>query len=80
MDVLSHEKHVIVFENIRNLEEMQSLVLYASSEALFAYRLFLEKYRYDEMPAFQRRFLEEWLKPFHNIPKIEPERQKGIVY
>lgn len=80
MQMVSHEKETLIIENVRNLSDMQRLVLYASSEALFAYRLFLEKYRREEMPAFQRRYLEEWHQPFNSIPKCEIERGKSPIY
>ena len=80
MQMVTHDKDSLIFESIRNPKDMQGIILYGVSEAIFAYKLFLSKYRFGELPAFQRRYINEWQKPFFSVPKIEIVRGKGTVY
>lgn len=61
---------VVVFDHIRTLQSIDEVFQMTLSFAFGIFRTVLEKYRPDELNAFNRKYMEEWQKPFMSIPKI----------
>ena len=64
---------VVVFDHIRTLQSIDEVFQMTFSLAFKIYRTVLQKYRPNEINAFNRKYTEEWRKPFRSIPKVKKE-------
>jgi len=76
MHTSSYDHHVTIgkgeltFQPIRSLEGFENVLRFTVSVALFTFRKVLEVYRNGELPAFSRKYLENWQKEFMDFPPI----------
>lgn len=56
---------------IRLLKGFDIVLSFSLSIAIHTYERALRKYRPDELPAFARKYLENWRNEFRNMPKIQ---------
>jgi len=61
----------LIFENIRNLENIDTVIRTTSSICYRVYRSILEKYLPLEVDSFVRKYFEEWMERSTNIPRVE---------
>jgi hypothetical protein len=62
------EKNGLYFQPIRHPEGISTVLNISLSYAIDIYRMVLERYRSDELPAFSRKYQKEWQSRFRNIP------------
>jgi hypothetical protein len=63
----------VTFEPFRILKGFRVLYMFTLATAFRTYRTILEHYRPGELPNFKRKYLENWQKPFMNMPEIKFE-------
>jgi hypothetical protein len=70
-DHIKFRQNTFLFEPIRWLNGIDTLIRFTGSIALHTYRTIIEKYSPNEMANFHQRYVTEWRQPFLNIPSIE---------
>jgi hypothetical protein len=58
------------FEALRKLTKFPELIRTSVAFAFNAYRLVLNEYRDGELPAYGRKYIENWKKAFMEIPRV----------
>lgn len=61
----------LILENIRNIENIDTVIKTTSSICYRVYRSILEKYLPLEVESFVRKYFEEWMERSTNIPRVE---------
>jgi hypothetical protein len=62
---------VFVFEPIRNLSEIGTLLKFVRGTVLKTYESIIVKYRQGELQNFIRKYKNDWRQPFLNMPSVE---------
>jgi len=81
----SEDQHVefeagkLTIKPIRFLGGFEPVFRFSVSIALDLYRKILHEYRYEELPAFSRKYLEQWQKQYLNFLKIKYEGGEVIT-
>lgn len=77
MHVAAYDPHVkfkgetVTFEPIRHLKGFESVLRFSISMAILTFMRILKEYRPDELPAFGRKYKENWQKEFMNFLNIK---------
>jgi hypothetical protein len=77
MHVAAYDPHVkfkdekVTFEPIRYLKRFESVLRFSISVAILTYMRILKEYRPGELPAFGRKYKENWQKEFMNFLNIK---------
>jgi hypothetical protein len=71
-------KGTVTFEPLRHLKEFGTLFSMTASAAIRTYRRVLLNYRSGELPAYSRKYSENWRKAFLEVPKIKYEVTTNI--
>ncbi len=82
MDLKRHlqfRKGKIVFEPIRNLDEIDTILRYTLNLALGLYSKVLEYFRPEEITNFRRKYLKEWQERFRSIPKVKYKVEERLL-
>jgi hypothetical protein len=61
----------LIFEPIRCLKEIKNLINFIFSCTMGTYMKILKHYRPDELPAFGRKYIEDWRKPFLTVKSVQ---------
>ena len=61
------------FKPIRHLESINLLLNFIVCVAVGTYKHVLQSYRPAEVPAFQKKYIEDWREPFQNVQPIKYE-------
>jgi hypothetical protein len=81
MHTSAYDPHVnfssdrVTFEPIRYLKGFESVLRFSVSVALLTYRRLLTEYRPGELPAFGRKYVENWQKEFMNFLNINYQEE-----
>jgi Family of unknown function (DUF5677) len=81
----SDDQHVqfeagkLTIKQIRSLAGFEPVFRFSVSIALDLYQKILKEYRYGELPAFSRKYVEQWQKQYLNFPKIKYEVAQVIT-
>ena len=73
----SYKDHVrfvsqqIRFVPIRHLADVNMLLNFTCSIAIGAYQKIVERYRPGEIPAFSKKYIEDWRDPYQNIQGLK---------
>ncbi|MFZ5547872.1 MAG: DUF5677 domain-containing protein [Pseudomonadota bacterium] len=59
------------FLPIRHLKDVSMLLNFIGSIAIGTFKKYLEKYRPGELPAFGKKYLEDWRDPFQNVTQVK---------
>lgn len=59
------------FKPIRHLAEVNVLLNFVVSISLGTYKKTLERYRPGELPAFSKKYVEDWREPFQNVTTVK---------
>lgn len=78
--MISYKDNMVIFENIRNLESIDTVISITSSYCYRAFQLILEKYSPSEVENFSRKYVEEWRERSLNIPKVEYKDGEFILF
>lgn len=78
--MIKYKDDMVIFENIRNLESIDTVISITSSFCYRAFRLILEKYTPSELENFSRKYVEEWRERSLNIPKVEYKDGEFITF
>jgi len=76
MHTSNYEHHLrmgkgeVTFQSIRSVEGFENVFRYSLNIALMTFRRILAEYRNDELPAFSRKYSENWKTEFINFPKL----------
>jgi len=76
MHTSNYEHHIkmgkgeVTFQPIRSVEGFENILRFTLNIALMTFRRILAQYRNDELPAFSRKYLENWQREFINFPKL----------
>lgn len=79
MHASSYEHHVIIgkgeitFQPIRSMEGFANVLHFSITIAFSTFRRILAEYRAEELPAFSRKYKENWQRDFMNFPRITYE-------
>lgn len=76
-DHVKFEKGKVTFRAIRHPLGFDALFRTTAAAALHVYRGLLQCYRRDELPAFARKYKENWQKDLLDLPKIKYEETEG---
>lgn len=63
-DHIEFRSNQVHFIEIRQLTEARAAINFISSDCIRTYRKFLERYRPGEIPAFQKKYLEDWRESY----------------
>lgn len=66
----------IIFEPIRNLNDMPTLINYAMGTAIHTYRVIVTRYRPGELKDFRDKYIKDWRKYYLDIPVITYKFEK----
>lgn len=76
--VASYRNHVqftkggtFVFEPIRNLDEIDTLLKYVMGIIIHTYQSIIKQYRAGELQNLGKKYKQDWRQPFLNIPSVE---------
>jgi hypothetical protein len=61
---------VVHFKPIRHLREIDTLLNFTVATALRTFQHTLKFYRYGELPAFSKKYVEDWRNPFLSVKKV----------
>ena len=78
--MISYKDDKVIFENIRNLESIDTVISITSSYCYRTFRLILEKYSPSEVENLSRKYAEEWRDRSMNIPKVKYEDGEFILF
>jgi hypothetical protein len=70
-DHLKFSENEVTFKQVRNLEGFHLLMHATVTNALRTYQDILKKYRPGELPAFSRKYVEDWRDPFFSTKQFE---------
>jgi hypothetical protein len=70
---------VFVFEPIRNLSEIDTLLKFVMGTVLKTYESIIRKYRQGELQNFVRKYKNDWRQSFLNISSVEYKSPKNDV-
>jgi hypothetical protein len=76
MHTSNYEHHLkmgkgeVTFQPIRSVEGFENVFRYTLNIALMTFRKILAEYRNDELPAFSRKYMENWKSEFINFPRF----------
>jgi Family of unknown function (DUF5677) len=56
---------------IRHLKDVNMLLNFIGSIGIGTFKKFLERYRPGELPAFGKKYLEDWRDPFQNVTRVK---------
>jgi hypothetical protein len=79
MHASSYERHILIgkgeitFQPIRSMEGFGNVMHFSVTIAFSTFRKILAEYRAEELPAFSRKYKENWQRDFMNFPKITYE-------
>lgn len=77
---ISFQGDKLIFENVRNLQGIDTIIRYGVTIAFKIYRRILETYSPDEQQNFSRKYIEEWRKRFNSITRIEYKNEEFNVF
>ena len=69
-DHISFVSGSVRFKPFRYLDTLPSLLQFFGQVVLRTYSSVLNQYRPDELPAFSRKYVEDWRQPYQSIPSI----------
>jgi hypothetical protein len=69
--MITYRDNGLIFENIRNLENIDSVIKNTSSACYWIYKAILEKYLPSEIRSFAQMYSKEWKERSTNIPRVE---------
>ena len=69
--MISYKSDMVIFENIRNLTSINTVISITCSYCYRIFRLILQKYSPSEIENFNIKYFEEWRNRSLYIPKVE---------
>ncbi len=69
----------VTFEPIRYLKGFESVLRFSLSAAIMTYMRILKEYRPGELPAFGRKYKENWQKDFMNFLNITYKEESTVI-
>ena len=77
---ISFQGDKLIFENVRNLQGIDTIIRYGVTIAFKIYRKILDSYSPAEQENFSRKYVEEWRKRFNSITRIEYKNEEFNVF